>query len=96
LLQGGFFEARPSYGLIGGFISFLRFRQGSTESPDACFTETSAVTKPSATGDHLWCTHAKRHMVPDLAELERVGAVLTELSQAENGEYDGWGSTVVE
>jgi len=54
-----------------------------------------AEVKPAAQGALPWLTFATRSMVVEVAELERLRQVLTGLSAAEHGEYDGWGTSIV-
>jgi len=55
----------------------------------------NAETKPAASGNLPWLTLATRSMVPEVAELERLRTVLSELSASEQGTYDGWGTPIV-
>jgi hypothetical protein len=72
-------------------------------SEAAAATVASALTsqgfrvevKPSAGGKSEWLALATRSMVPEAAELVRLRAVLTEISSAQKGDYDGWGTPIV-
>jgi len=55
----------------------------------------SAEVKQAASGNLPWLTFATRSMVVTAAEMERLRSMLTELCEAEHGEYDGWGAPVV-
>ena len=46
-------------------------------------------------GDDDWAVTATKRMVPDPAEITKVGDSLRKLAEAEGGEYDGWGAAVV-
>lgn len=54
-----------------------------------------ASVKQAAGGNLPWHTFATRSMVPEVREMERLRRVLTELSESERGEYDGWRTPVV-
>ena len=43
-----------------------------------------------------WLVFATRRMVPELSELHRLRASLNILAASENGEFDGWGTPVVQ
>jgi len=51
--------------------------------------------KAAASGKPEWLALATRSMVPEAAELVRLRSVLTELSAAQKGNYDGWGTPIV-
>lgn len=55
----------------------------------------TAEVKPAASGNLPWLTFATRSMVVTVEEMERLRSTLTELCEAEHGEYDGWGTPVV-
>lgn len=46
-------------------------------------------------GDDDWGVTATKTMVPDPAEITKVGESLRKLADAAGGEYDGWGAAVV-
>lgn len=54
-----------------------------------------AEIKPAATGKLPWLTFATRNMILEVAELERLRQILTRISAAENGEHDGWGTSII-
>lgn len=49
----------------------------------------------SASGKAEWLALATRSMVPAVADLVRLRAMLTAMSATEQGTYDGWGTPVV-
>jgi regulator of RNase E activity RraB len=49
----------------------------------------------AATGAQ-WLVLATKSMIPKLADIIEVGNQLTAIASAEGGEYDGWGTPVVE
>jgi hypothetical protein len=55
----------------------------------------SAEVKQAASGNLPWLVFATRNMVVTAMEMERLRSMLTELCDAERGEYDGWGAPVV-
>ena len=55
----------------------------------------TAEVKRAASGSVPWLTLAKRSMIPEVAELERLRVVLGQLSASEQGNYDGWGTPIV-
>ena len=54
-----------------------------------------ASVSAAAAGRSGWLLLATRTMVPEVAELVRLRALLSSLAIAEQGEYDGWGTPVV-
>jgi regulator of RNase E activity RraB len=48
----------------------------------------------AAQGD-TWLCFATKNMVPDLGELQKIRQKFVALAESHNGEYDGWGTTVV-
>ena len=53
--------------------------------------------KAAAEGASLpWLLFATRSMVPKVEELSRLRVLLSELAIAEQGEYDGWGTSIVQ
>jgi hypothetical protein len=50
---------------------------------------------PAAGGEQEWVALATRTMVPELAKLEQIRALLTTISESESGDYDGWGTPVI-
>ena len=56
-----------------------------------------AEVRPAAEGSSQpWHVLAVRRMVPELAEIQRLRADFTALAQDENGEFDGWGTPIVQ
>jgi Regulator of ribonuclease activity B len=49
----------------------------------------------SASGKAEWLAFATKLMIPTVAELVRLRGMLTAMSAAEQGTYDGWGTPVV-
>jgi hypothetical protein len=55
-----------------------------------------AAVEPPVQGKLPWLTYATKNMVPATAELERLRSVFDALSASEQGEYDGWGTPIVQ
>jgi hypothetical protein len=54
------------------------------------------VASEASPGQGEWHVHAFRRMVPELGAMSESTRVLNELSARHGGEYDGWGTSVVE
>ena len=56
----------------------------------------TSLVNPTASGGLRWHTVATRQIVPTVEAMTRWRAELSALCQAEGGEYDGWGTPIIE
>lgn len=81
--------------LIEFFLYFPTEAEARAAAGEIAADDFDAVVEPAAS-DGLWLCFARKSMVPDHQLLVDIGATFESIADRYGGEYDGWGTEVVE